>query len=67
VEDSKNFFSKVLENNHKKCLIEAFFYLVGSMSFFLSITSYSFSQVGFGGVYFGFLSRDFWAGAAFFS
>lgn len=37
------------------------------MSFFLSITSYSFSQVGFGGVYFGFLSRDFWVEEVFFS
>lgn len=37
------------------------------MSFFLSITPLSFSQVGFGSVYFGFLSRDFDTGDTFFS
>ena len=30
-------------------------YFVGSTSFFLSMTSVSFSQVGFGAIYFGFL------------
>lgn len=41
--------------------IWAFYYFVGSMSFFLSIISFSFSQVGFGGVYLGFLSKSSWA------
>ena len=40
-------------------LKQTFVYFVGSTSFFLSMISVSFSHVGFGAIYFGFLYSSF--------